>query len=126
MKRLWIGVAILLVLLVCGIGFSMGMGKLHDSIHGRLMLAAEAAGRQDMAGARQQEGEARQIWRRWRCFSASLADHEPLEQIDSLFEELELYSELQLPLDYAAACVRLAEISRSVSESHSLTWWNFL
>ena len=126
MKRLWIGVAVLLVLLAVGIGLSYGMTVLHDDIRMELSNAAEAARQGDMEKALQRGDAAREVWERWRRFSASLADHEPLEEMDSLFHELELYGKLRLPVDYAAVCVRLAEISGAVSEAYSLTWWNFL
>lgn len=126
MKRLWIGVAVLLVLLAAGAGLSYGVVRLHDEIYRELSEAAQEVRRGDLDAALQRGEAARLIWQRWRHFSASLSDHEPLEEMDSLFEELSLYSDLELPVDYAAICLRLAELSRAVSESHSLTWWNFL
>ena len=126
MKRFWLGVGILAVLLAAGIGLSAGIIAVHTGLSEDLDLACEAVQKGDWDTAVTLAESAKAGWLRHRRFVASLVDHEPLEQMDSLFSELEIYRHQQLPTDYAAVCTHLSHLSEAIGESHALTWWNLL
>ena len=126
MKRFWLGVGILAVLLAAGISLTVGIAGVHNKLSKDLDGASEAVQRGDWDTAIHLAESAKAQWNRCRRFVASFVDHEPLEQMDSLFSELEIYRQQQLPTDYAAVCTHLSHLSEAIGESHALTWWNLL
>ena len=126
MKRFWLGVGILAVLLAAGIGLSTQITAVHSKLSRDLSGACQAVQTGDWDTAVTLAESAKARWLRCRRFVASFVDHEPLEQMDSLFSELEIYRPQQLPTDYAAVCTHLSHLSEAIGESHALTWWNLL
>ena len=55
-----------------------------------------------------------------------MADHGPLEEIDSLFAQVQIYADTGKTADFAAYCTRLAKLVTAVGEAHGLTWQNLL
>ncbi len=126
MKRLWLGVALLLAVLGICIGVTVSMDRIHGEIGQKLDLAAEAAGQEDWQQAAALAREARSKWQRHWCLTAMVADHEPMEDAESLFARLEIYGQQQEALEFTAACAELACRTRAISNAHRLTWWNLL
>ena len=126
MKRFWLGIGILAVLLAAGIGLTVGITAVHTKLSRDLDGACEAVQKGDWDAAVALAESAKASWMRCRRFVASFVDHEPLEQMDSLFSELEIYRNQHLPTDYAAVCTHLSHLSEAIGESHALTWWNLL
>ena len=54
------------------------------------------------------------------------ADHAPMDEIDSLFAQMEVYAQARDSLHFGSYCARLAELITAVSDAHQLNWWNFL
>ena len=94
MTRGIIGCVILALLLAAGLGVQWAVAALQAPITGELTQAAQAA------------------------------DHQPMEDVDSLFARLPAYGED--PTEFSACCRELARRVRAVYEAHSLTWWNLL
>lgn len=126
MKRLWVGVVVLFLLLAGGIALAVSLSGLHTDISRNLENAALAAQKGDWQQARELAENADKTWSRYRHFSASFTDHEPLEQMDNLFAQLKVFETIPSPADYAALCTHLAQLSDAIAESHTLTWWNLL
>lgn len=126
MKRLWVGILVLAVFLAASLLLSWYLPQLHRALSDDLSAAAQAAEKSDWEEATRLAGGAKQRWERNRHFVASFTDHEPLENLDSLFEELEVYRTAALPVDYAATCIHLSQLCLAIAESHCLTWWNLL
>lgn len=126
MKRLWIGIIILAVLLAAGIGLSIGIPALHSRLSEALTSACDAAEKGDWETALSLANSAKADWERYQHFVAAFVDHEPLEQMDRLFSELEVYRNQRLPAEYAAVCAHLSHLSKAIGESHALTWWSLL
>ena len=59
-------------------------------------------------------------------FCATLADHEPKENINGMFAQLEVYAQCWDVESFAAACALLAEDVEAIGEAHRLSWWNIL
>lgn len=126
MKRFWIGVIVLAVMLVSGFASAFALGKLHNTIADTLEQAAELVQTGHREQAEQKVEQAAAMWEKYHHLAASFADHEPLEQIDSLFAQLRVYFRVGREKDIADACVQLSSLSRDVAESHGLSWWSLL
>lgn len=123
MKRFWIGITVLVVLLASGWGIAFFMERCHTPISQELALAARTS-QQEQAIQLSQSAHTR--WLRCRDFTAAFADHNVLEQIDAIFAEIEIYAAAGDTLAFRAACAHLAELSKAVAESHCPKWQNLL
>ena len=124
MTRVRIGFILLLALLLLGVFAQLEMERIHRPIAGLLNASAEESASGQWETARALSARASRDWqRRWR-FSAALADHEPMEEIDGLFARLEVAAGEEDTLEYAAACRELARRIDAVADAHALNWWN--
>ena len=126
MLRLWIGSGNLAILMAMGIGRLWGSGVFFEELSQDLQQAGDFA----LAGNWQAAGEkvekSREKWEAYRPFWASFTDHEPVEQMQNLFAQLELYRARQLEVEFAAVCRNLVHVAEAIDESHSLKWWSVL
>lgn len=126
MLRLWIGIGILAVLLAMGIGLLWGSSVFFEELSEDLQQAGDFA----LAGNWQAAGEkvekSREKWEAYRPFWASFTDHEPVEQMQNLFSQLELYRARQMEVDFAAVCRNLVHVAEAIDEAHGLRWWSVL
>ena len=109
MKRLWVGILLLLVLLAGTLAVTVAM----DRIYAPMVEALEAG---DLEAAEERYG-------RWRNLTAAFADHGPMEEMDALFARAEICKDDQ---ERKALCAELAQRARAMSNAHSPTWWNLL
>lgn len=126
MKRLWIGVLILLLLLGTGIGITVFADHVHSGISKTLSQAADAALTGDWDTAMVLSAAAKNRWDTYRNITASIADHEPMEEIDSLFSQLEVYEKTRQALSFSACCEALSVFTKAIGESQSVSWWSLL
>lgn len=126
MKRGWIGLALLVLLLVVGLLATWYMGETHEDIAERLEAAGTLALSGDWEGAQRLCRRARQDWQRSWHLSAALTDHAPMEEIDSLLSQLNVYERQREELSYAALCAQLSSRLEDLGDAHGLTWWNLL
>ena len=126
MKRFWIGVALLVGILLVGLWTTNQLGKLHTATASDLTGAAQAAQQGQWEQADRHAAAARQRWQQGWHFSAALADHTVLDEIDGLFAQSEIYRKNRDAMEYAAICARLAQHVTALQESHQLSWWNLL
>lgn len=126
MNKLWIGIGLLMFLLVGGIGLLWGssvfFGNFSESVEeaGALALAG------DWSGAAREMETTQEKWEIYRHFWASFTDHAPVEQMQALFSQLELYKERQLEVEFASACRALSHVVQAIEETHGLRWWSVL
>lgn len=126
MKRFWLGAALLAVILGLGLWFSYRMDRDNRPISQALTQAAQAALEEDWEAALALEGQARSRWKEQWHATAALADHAPMDEIDSLFRELEIYGIQRSEEDFAATCAKLSALTRAMGDAHALSWWNLL
>ena len=126
MKRGWFGAALLLILLGLGVGSSSLMEVLHRPLADALDMASEWALEENWEGAAETARQAEASWRKLWHFSAILSDHEPMEEIDALFGQLEIYRAEGDSLSFAAACASLSRQVEAIADAHGLSWWNLL
>ncbi len=126
MKRFWIGLCILALLLAGSAAICIGMQRVHTPIAEDLALAADAAlsGDWERAEALFRRADAR--WEKYYRFTAAFADHTPMDEMDTLIEESEIYAAKREQPHFAAACAHLSVLAAAIAESHTLSWWNLL
>lgn len=126
MNRFWIGVGLLLALLGAGLWAMFAMDNVQSDISEDLHQSAQAAREGDWVRADELARSAAERWEaNWR-FSAAMADHTALDEIDSIFAQARAYRENRLAADYAASCARLEKLIEALEEGHDLNWWNLL
>lgn len=126
MKRMWIGIVLLAVILATALWLWLGLGTVFGHMSSQLDTAAAAVTAQDWVTAEENAQNAAKLWNTYRQTAASFTDHAPLEQIDALFDELALYRDQGLSTEYAVVCVHLSRLAEAVEESLSLKWWSLL
>ena len=126
MKRLWIGIGLLAAIIILGFWTSCRMEDIHTSISSDLRRAAQAAQSEQWDTA-DRLGQATQAqWQESWDFSAILADHTLLDEIDGLFAQAEVYRKNRDAVRYAAFCARLSTAIDALQEAHRLSWRNLL
>lgn len=126
MKRSWLGAGLLALLLLGGILSSRWLIHTHQDIAGDVEQAVEYALREDWEQATRLTRQARDSWEQCRKPSATLVDHAPLERIDTLFDQLEVYAEARETVSFAASCVQLSKEIEDLSDAHRVNWQNLL
>lgn len=124
--RGWLGAAILAVFLILSLLAGSAMENAHDVTGEILTQAAETAldGAFDTAVSLGMEAKAR--WQRQLNGTATVADHSPMDDVDALFAEMEIYARAGEIPHFAACCKELAGRVRAVAEAHRFNWWNVL
>lgn len=125
-RRFWYGTGILLLFLGLGLLATWGMETMHCPVTAYLDQAAEAAMAGDEAAAETLAQAAKTAWQNRRNLTATMADHAPMEEIDSLFSQMEVYARIGNQGDFAAYCTRIARLVEAIGEAHSLTWQNVI
>lgn len=126
MKRSWIGLGLLLILLLLGIITTWFMVDIHRPVEEHLKKASRYALVGDWTRADGAFREAKENWQQWEHERTCLADHSPVEEIDAEFEMLQLYSAAREDAAFAAGCMELARKTAAVGEAHEFVWWNLL
>ena len=126
MRRLVIAVSMLLVLLALGCGITWSMAKVYRPMARQLEQAAAAAMEEDWEAALRLSEEAWDTWQTWRRFTASVADHTPMDEVEELFAELQTFAAAREQVHFAATCTQLARMAEAMADSHDPAWWNFL
>lgn len=126
MKRLWLGAGLLMLFLGMGIGLSFVFHRIHAPMAQQLAEASSQAlsGNWEQALALAEDAGAR--WEASRNFTAAVADHAPLEEMDALFSQLEIYAALNWQGEFSALCMQLSKMAAAMEESQALTWWTML
>ena len=126
MKRGWIGLGLLALLLTVGLLVTGFMGRIHKEVSRELEEAARAAGAGDWAEAAEDARDAFDAWQKHWHFSAAFADHEPMEEIDGQFAQLWPYLQSREAVAFSALCRELARQVDAIGDAHGLNWWNLL
>lgn len=126
MNRLWIGVGLLAVLLVIGVTMLFVSRNFHEGFSNSLEQAGRSAMSGNWAAAEKQLAKGREKWEQHHRFWAASTDHEPVEQVQNLFSQLELFQTRRLEVEFASACRALVNLAEAIDESHSLRWWSIL
>ena len=123
MGRLFLGIGLLLGLLGLGLYSAWAINDTHKPMAASLEQAAQ---QQEQSAAKALLQQAQQDWARHLHATATLSEHDPLEEIESLFSQAQAYVNAGQMGDFSATCLRLSQLIRATAESHNPTWWNFL
>lgn len=126
MKRFWIGLALLVSILAGGIWSSHRMSRIHTPCAMDLEHAAQCAMEGDWFGAAALADRAEQTWQMTWHLSAMMSDHDPMDEIDALFAQLEVYRIRGETSAFSAECQYLAQRLKDMGETFRFTWWNLL
>ena len=126
MGRLWIGIGILVILLAMGIGLLWGSTVFFEEFSEEMEQAGALAMAGNWTDAEKRVAQSKAQWEHWRNVWSAFTDHEPMEQMQNLFSQLEVYRQRQLEVDFAAICSNLANVAEAIQESHGLKWWSIL
>ena len=126
MKRGWLGAGILVFFLVLGLVISALATKSHTPTSDLLERAAEKTLAGDFETGILLGMEAQKRWKKQWNSTASIADHSPMDEVDALFAEMEVYARSGEQPHFAACCKELARRVRSFADVHRFTWWNVL
>ena len=125
-KRFYLGLGILAVFLIAGFLISDGIGNVSDSAAQLLEQATAEILEGNMEEGAALAQKARGIWQKsWKAV-ALVADHSPMDEIDGLFAQMDVFAKAEDRIRLGACCARVAELVEAVADSHKLTWWNFL
>lgn len=126
MNRLWIGIGILIILLALGLGLLWGSTVFFREFSRNMEQAAELALGGNWSAAVEKAMNGRSQWERYRRFWSAFTDHEPVEEMQDLFSQLEVYQARCLEVDFATICHSLSHLAEAIDESHNLRWWSVL
>ena len=126
MKRLWIGVVLLVLMLIGGITMLLLSHRFYSRFSDTLESAADAALSENWSDAEKLAQEATRQWQRYHRFLASFTDHEPVENVELLLTRLTLFQNARLTVDFVDTCRSLSHLSEAIDESHNLKWWSVL
>ena len=125
MKRSWMGLGLLIVLLILGLVTGSLMERIHHPVANALQQAAglAQAGLWEQAGAEARAAE--QEWTKWSALRNCMADHTPVEDAEGLFAQLDIYCKEE-DAHFAAVCRELARKIEAIGQAHGLNAWNIL
>ena len=126
MKRLYLGLGLLILLLAGGWLLSQTALRLRAPICSHLEKAADAALAQDWEAAREFTAAAQGHWDACRSILASFSDHEPIEQMNQGFAQIHAFLQQKDSGEFAAACAGLAQLANAIADSQTVTWWSLL
>ena len=124
MNRIWFGAALLAALLVLGIGSAALMEDTHLSQVSQLNRAADLAISGNWKGAASVFEDARANWDKRSAIIAGLTDHEPMDQIEGCFAQLEVFAQMQDTVSFCSSCRYLAKQLEALGKSHSFNLQN--
>lgn len=126
MRRCYFGAALLVALLGVSLLATAKMSRLHTAIANELASAASESLLGETARSDDAIRHAREAWEKNWHLSAALSDHEPMEEVDALFAELEVYRATRDIEAVAAVCAQLSSAIDALGDAHECTWWNLL
>ena len=124
--RFYLGLAILLLLLILGIGTSMAMKAIHEPVQTALAEAAAQAHSGDLSQALPTAQSAYDRWQRFHSVTASFADHSPMDDTDTLFQEMLVYGQLKDIPHFIACCRQLMIMTEAMYDAHVFSLKNLL
>ena len=125
-KHFYFGVGILLAFLILGFLVAFFMDTVCDPISLQLENAAVEAMSGDLEKGISLALEAKQRWAEdWKKM-ATVADHTPIDEIEGLFAEMEVFAQARDAEHFSACCAQLSRRMEAMADAHSLTWWNLI
>ena len=125
-KRFYLGIGILAVLLVLSIGTAAAMRAIHRPMEADLNHAARLALAEDLESALPLAQRAYARWENYHSVIASFADHSPMDDTDTLFQEMLVYGQTEEVPHFIACCRELAVMTEAMYDAHGFSLKNLL
>ena len=126
MARGWFGFFLLVLFLVLGFVTAVIMDNAHLPTETLLAQAAEKTLHGNFEEAVALGLQAKSRWEKHWDGTATVADHSPMDDVDALFAELEIYAATEEKPHFAAVCKELSQRIQAVADAHRFSWWNIL
>lgn len=126
MARGWFGFAILVVFLILGFITAGVMDNAHVPTEKLLAQAAEKTLSGNFEEAVALGLEAKDRWDKHWNGTATVADHSPMDDVDALFAEMEIYAAAKEEPHFAACCKELSRRIQAIADAHRFSWRNVL
>ena len=125
-KRFYLGVVILAALLAISIGTAIVMTFIHQAVAQDLQDAAQLALENNLEEALPLANGAYDRWEQYHAVTASFADHSPMDDTDTLFQEMLVYGKTGEVPHFAACCRELAVMAEAMYDAHVFSLKNLL
>jgi hypothetical protein len=125
-KRLIIGLATLSLLFTISLFVAITTDRTYKPVADLLKQASDNALSGSFEEAVSKSQRAKAMWDKHKEKTAIVADHTPMEEIDRLFTEAEIYRKAEEKPHFAACCAQLASAIRNIADAHALNLWNLL
>lgn len=125
-KRFYLGSGILLVFMILGIVVALSMDAACDPIARQLGDASREALFGDLEKGILLATEAKTNWSASWQGMATVADHTPIDEIEGLFAEMEVYAQARDSVHFGACCAQLSQLMEAMADAHAFSWWNLL
>lgn len=126
MGRIWFGISLLMLLLLLGIGGSTLMERNHLPHAIQLEQAASLSAAGKLSEAEKIVKDVQAQWDKRITFISILADHQPMEEIERQFAQLETFGATGDTISYSSTCACLSRMMQALGNSHSLDLRNLL
>ena len=123
-KRFYLGCIILVVLLGLSIGAALGMKAIHQPAEALLDQAAALAAEENLEAALPLAQAAYVRWQTLHSITASLADHSPMDDTDTLFQEMLVYGRMGEVPHFTACCRELTFMMEAMYDAHAFSLKN--
>ena len=124
-KRFYLGLIILAVILATSIGVTLGMRAMHEPVQQLLTQAADTA-QEDWEQALSLAQKAYDRWQNYHSMTASFADHSPMDDTDTLFQEMLVYGQTKEVPHFIACCRELTVMTQAMYDAHTFSLKNLL
>lgn len=124
MNRGLLGLILLALFLGAGLWSAHAMTAFHNPLADQLEEAATFALDGNLEQASRLAAQAKKAWQSHWDNVALLADHTPMDEIDSTFARLEAFVAAENGVDFAACCKKLAVLISATAEAHTLSLKN--
>lgn len=126
MKRFVIGLVTLTFLFFVSLFVASTTKQAYEPIATLLEKASDTTLHGSFAEAIEQAEKARTLWEKRKSKTAIVADHTPMEEVDLLFTEAEIYAKAEEKPHFAACCAQLASAIQNMADAHTMNLWNLL
>ena len=124
--KFYLGICLLLGVLAGCLLIGKSVSNIESPVARQLNTATEEAENGDLQKAVATLQNAKSLWDNHREALASLSDHAPMDDIDTLIAETLSYGKSGLREEFLAGCRQLKILLESIVTDHNLTWWSLL